>query len=176
MARLPELETSRLRIVPFSEQLLTERYVGWLNDTDVVRFSEQRHRQHSLESCTAYFRSFANSPHFFCAILLRASGLHIGNLSVSVDTANRVADISILLGDRNCWGQGIGAEAWQSIQDELLANQGIRKVTAGTMAINHGMLSVMKKCGMEEEGRRKRHFLCEGQEVDMVLAAAFARL
>lgn len=176
MARLPELETPRLRIVPFNEQLLTERYVGWLNDPDVVRYSEQRHRRHDLAGCAAYFRSFENSPHFFSAILLRNDNLHIGNISVSVDSANRVADISILVGDRDCWGQGLGAEAWQAVQDELLARQGIRKVTAGTMAINHGMLSVMKKCGMEEDGRRKRHFLCEGQEVDMVMAAVYARL
>lgn len=175
MAKLPELDTPRLRIVPFSEQWLTERYVNWLNDPEVVRYSEQRHRHHDLASCTAYFQSFENSPHFFCAILLRESDLHIGNIGISVDLANRVADISILVGDRNCWGQGIGAEAWLAVQDELLAHQGVRKVSAGTMAINQGMLSVMKKCGMEEEGRRKRHFLCEGQEVDMVMAAVFAR-
>ncbi|MBZ0104030.1 MAG: GNAT family N-acetyltransferase [Sulfuricella denitrificans] len=174
MARLPLLETPRLRIVPFDASLLTKRYVGWLNDPEVVRFSEQRHRHHDLAGCTAYFDSFEHSPHFFCAILHKGTpDEHIGNISIAVDRANRVADISIMLGEKQYWGQALGAEAWARVMEELFANQNIRKITAGTMALNHGMLTVMKRCGMEEEGRRKRQFLCDGQEVDMVMAAAF---
>lgn len=175
MARLPEIETPRLRIIPFNEKLLTERYVGWLNDPEVVRYSEQRHRRHDLASCAAYFRSFENSPHFFCAILHKgAPEEHIGNISIAVDSANRVADISIMIGEKQYWGQSLGAEAWKCVMEALFVHQNIRKITAGTMAINHGMLAVMNRCGMKEEGRRKRQFLCEGQEVDMVMAAAFA--
>ena len=32
--------TPRLRIEPFSASHLTERYVGWLNDAETMRFSE----------------------------------------------------------------------------------------------------------------------------------------
>ncbi|MBU0593640.1 MAG: GNAT family N-acetyltransferase [Gammaproteobacteria bacterium] len=174
MARLPELETPRLCIIPFNEQLLTERYVDWLNDPEVVRYSEQRHRHHDLAGCTAYFRSFENSPHYFCAILHKGTPEeHIGNISIAMDCANRVADISIMIGEKQYWGQSLGAEAWKCVMEELFVHQNIRKITAGTMAINHGMLAVMKRCGMEEEGRRKRQFLCDEQEVDMVMAAAF---
>ena len=46
MAESTVIGTTRLQIIPFREEYLTERYVSWLNDPEVVRFSDQRHRQH----------------------------------------------------------------------------------------------------------------------------------
>ena len=52
MTRPVILETERLTLTPFNtERHLTERYVAWLSDPDVVRYSEQRHRTHTLASC-----------------------------------------------------------------------------------------------------------------------------
>jgi len=62
MAERPVLQTARLRMVPFSEAHLTTRYVGWLNDPEVVRYSEQRHQTHTIESCRSYLLSFSGTP------------------------------------------------------------------------------------------------------------------
>ncbi|MNR75309.1 hypothetical protein D3C72_59390 [compost metagenome] len=168
------LETPRLQIVTFSGEHLTERYVGWLNDPEVVRFSEQRHRRHTLVDCQRFWESFENSPNLFLAIVSKdpAAG-HIGNLTVYVDPANQIADIGILIGERAVWGQGVGLEAWKAVCHYLLDTRAIRKVTAGTLSVNEGMLSIMRRSGMVEDGRRGRHYLCEGQEVDMVHFALF---
>lgn len=81
----PVLRTSRLRLEPFAEPHLTERYVGWLNDPDVVRFSEQRHRRHTLASCEAYWRSFEGTPNHFWAIVADDASLgHIGNINTGM--------------------------------------------------------------------------------------------
>lgn len=170
---LPPLESARLRVVPFDATFLTERYVGWLNDPEVVRHSEQRHRRHTLESCAAYWRSIEASPHFFCAILKKDDGEHVGNMTVVMDIPNQVADMALMIGEKQYWGSGFGSEAWFAMMQELFSSHPVRKITAGTMATNQGMLAVMQKSGMAEEGRRSRHFLWEGQEVDMVMAAKF---
>ncbi len=175
MADLPELSTERLRIVPLGEEFLTERYVSWLNDPDVLRFSEQRHRRHDLASCRQYWASFKGSPNFFSAMLTHSpEPSHIGNISVSVDAPNRVADIAIMIGERSLWGKGYGSEAWCVVVNELLTHQGIRKITAGAMSINHGMLTVMERCGMHVEAVRRRQFILDGNEVDLVMTAVFA--
>lgn len=174
MAEAPIIETTRLRLVPFSRKHLTPAYVCWLNDPEVVRFSEQRHRKHSLETCKQYYESFSGTPHLFWAITtIDPENEHIGNMNAYVDTFNSVADIGILIGDRTVWGKGFGLEAWTAVCRYLLREADIRKVTAGTLAPNSGMLKIMEKSGMISDGRRSRHYLVGNKEVDVVYAAMF---
>jgi RimJ/RimL family protein N-acetyltransferase len=169
----PLLRGQGVVLEPFEGRHISSRYVAWLNDPAVVRFSEQRHKAHSLESCRAYAASYVGTPNHFWAIIAGSLG-HIGNLSATVDEANRVADLAILIGERECWGKGLGTSAWTAAMQWLLQDGGMRKVTAGTMAANQGMLSIMKKSGMMEEGRRRAQFLHDGASVDLVLVARFA--
>lgn len=165
------------RVVRFAERHLTNRYVGWLNDPDVVRYSEQRHRAHTAESCRAYYASFADSSDQFLAIELGAGNdrlQHVGNMSVTLDVPNRVADVSIILGEKSVWGSGVGTRAWTAVVEHLLSAGGVRKVTAGTMSVNGPMLRLMQRSGMTIEAVRAKQFLWEGREVDLVLAARFA--
>lgn len=171
MAQSPILSGAKCRLEPFAERYLSARYVGWLNAPDVVRHSEQRHRRHDLASCKSYAASFAGSPHFFWAIIANDEALgHIGNISAYVDATNRVADVGIMVGERAAWGRGYGTDAWLAACRYLLLDLNLRKVTAGTLANNLGMLSVMKRSGMCEEGRRRRQALWENTEVDVVEA------
>lgn len=174
MAQTPVIETSRLRLMSFSEEYLTPRYAGWLNDPEVVRYSEQRHRVHSLETCRRYFESFTGTPHFFWAMVVKdAPPGHIGNLNAHVNPENRIADVGILIGERSAWRKGYGLEAWRAVCGYLLGEVGMRKVTAGAMAANTAMMRIMRNSGMTEDGRRIRHYLLDGREVDIVHAALF---
>jgi RimJ/RimL family protein N-acetyltransferase len=174
MAESPLIETPRLRIVPFSEKYLTPRYVDWLNDPMVVRYSEQRHKKHTLESCRQYWQSFIDSPHIFWAMTAIEPPLgHIGNMNAYIDTANSVADVGILIGERTVWGKGYGLEAWVAVCNYLLRDVGMRKVTAGTITANKGMMRIMEKAGMVADGRRIRQCLVDGAEVDVIHAALF---
>jgi RimJ/RimL family protein N-acetyltransferase len=98
----------------------------------------------------------------------------IGSITAYVDVNNRVADIGILIGDKSCWGGGYGSEAFSAVVGWLFTSRNMRKVTAGTMAVNAGMLGIMRKVGMREEGRRERYYLIDGNEIDMVCGALFA--
>jgi len=168
------IETTRLKIVPFSEEHLTQRYVGWLNDPEVVRYSEQRYRVHTLESCEEYMRSFDHTPNFFWALIARDVDLgHIGNINAYVDVSNNVADVGILIGEKQAWKRGFGLEAWTAVCDYLLHVANLRKITAGTLAVNSGMLQIMRRAGMIEDGRRIGHCLYEGREVDVIHMALF---
>lgn len=168
------LETDRLRLEPFSQQHVSDRYVAWLNDPDVVRFSEQRHRRHSRESAAEYLRSFDGTPNLFWAIVAKDSPLgHIGNINAYVDLHNRVADIGVLIGEKAVWGRGYGGEAWKAVCRFLLDRAGMRKVTGGTLAANVGMIAIMRGAGMSPDGVRVRHALVEGKGVDLMHMSLF---
>jgi len=169
--RLP-IVTARLRIERFGEKHLTDAYVGWLNDPEVVRFSDQRFRVHTRDSCRHYLESFAGTANLFLA--LTTSDRHIGTMTAYVDDNHGVADLGILIGDRQAWGMGYGTEAWTAVCDALL-EAGIRKITAGTLETNTGMRAIMSRAGMIPDGRRRGQCLLDGQPVDVVHAAIFRR-
>ena len=51
MAPLPEIAGTKVVLRPFEAQDITETYVGWLRDPEVTRFSNQRFREHTLQTC-----------------------------------------------------------------------------------------------------------------------------
>lgn len=174
MANAPLIETARLKLVPFGEQHISTRYVGWLNDPETMALSRQRLTSHTIESCRDYVTGFAASPHYLWAIERKGEpSEHIGNIRANIDNDNNTADIAILVGERSCWGTGIGSEAWQGMCDWLLGEGYIRKIHAGTTSINKGMLGIMRKSGMVNDGVRAQHYEIDGQEVDVIYTALF---
>jgi RimJ/RimL family protein N-acetyltransferase len=174
VVQLPILETERLRIAPFSEGDISERYVGWLNDPDVVRYSEQRHRRHTAGTCREFLASMQAGPGHFSSIRRKADGLHLGNISTTVDPPNLSADLGIMIGEKSAWGQGVGLEAWSSVMRYLVGAGGFRRVTAGCMAENRGMVAVMANSGMRYDYTRQRAFLLDGREIDGVHYVVYA--
>ena len=167
--------TQRLTLEPFSERYLERGIVDWLNDPEVMRYSDNRHSTHTLETSRAYLTSFADTPNYYWAILQQgATKILIGSITAYVDVNNSVADIGILIGDKRYWQGGYGSEAFAGVVEWLFTRRRIRKVTAGTMAVNTGMLGIMRKVGMREEGRKARYFLLDGHEVDKICGTVFS--
>ena len=174
MATTDPLNTERLTLVSFTRQMITAEYVSWLNDAEVVRFSEQRHLRHDRISCLKYVRSFESGPNFLWAVLFRPDdSRHVGNISAVVDLQNSRADVSILIGHKAMWGRGIGLEAWGEVCRFLLRDMKLRKVGAGTLEGNLAMRKIMEHSGMVEDGRRRKHSVVGGEEMDMIHAAFF---
>jgi ribosomal-protein-alanine N-acetyltransferase len=168
------IKTERLLLEPFSEKYLTQEYVNWLNNPAVVRYSEQRHRKHTIESCRKYVESFKGTSNHMWAISVINGGLgHIGNIIAYVNQENKIADISILIGKVEAWEKGYGTEAWKAVCNYAIKVLKLRKVTGGTLSTNMSMLKIMKKAEMVDDGRRRKHYLWEGKEVDVVYAAIF---
>jgi len=169
-----KIKTERLLIVPFTEKFITTRYVNWLNNKKLMRYSEQRHKKHTLDSCKQYLASFNNSPNMFWAIEENINGMgHIGNINAHVDTHNKIADIGLLIGEAAMQGAGYGYEAFKGVVEYLFDKMEIRKITAGTVSSNLPMIKLMQKMKMQEDGIRKRHYLIKGEEVDILYMALF---
>lgn len=159
--------TSRLLLTKPSQKNL-KTMVKWLNDPDIVQFSEQRHRKHDEESQAHYID---NGPDVFREI--HAGQSFIGTITASIDKNNSVANVGILIGEKSEWGKGYGTEAWRAFCEQLLRH-GIRKIEAGAMACNFGMMHIFRKTGMHEEAVIPYHFLLDGKLIDMVQWGKFS--
>ena len=167
------LDGRRIRLRPFSTPDITPAYLGWLHDPAVVRFSNQRFRTHTAETCKAYLTSFNGSPNYFLAICDRDSEAMLGTITVYRSLHHGTADVGIMVGERRVWSQGIGADAFGTVMATLLDSGEIRKVTAGTLSVNTGMIRIMEKVGMQREATRRAQEMVEGVPVDVVYYAKF---
>ena len=157
---------SKVRLVDFTKSMITDRYIFWLNDPNIVHYSELRHNNHTESSCLTYHDSMLESGNHFWAIL--SDGEHIGNLTAYVDFQNRTVDLAIIIGEKKHQGKGIGKKAFEKSIARLSKGKSFRKVTAGCMSSNLPMISLMESVGMKPDGRRFNYFLHENNEVDAV--------
>ncbi|MCK4783723.1 MAG: GNAT family N-acetyltransferase [Desulfobacteraceae bacterium] len=174
LAQSSDILTSRLLITSFGERHITQTYLGWLNDPEIMFYSEQRHIRHTPESSRLYLKSFEGTSNYFWAIEEVETGLgHIGNINAYVDHNNLLADVGVLIGEPKAQRKYYGLEAWLGVCNFLFQEIGIRKVTAGALSVNVPMLKLMKRAGMVDNGIRKRQYLCDGREVHILHKALF---
>lgn len=142
-----------------SDDYQVDRHVGWLNDPEVVKYSENRHKKHTTESQRSFMASILY-PNRFMEIELRGTEIIIGTMTVYVDEPNKIAQVGILIGSKTKWGKGYGFEAWACVCDGLFSD-GIRKIEAGCMETNLAMRAIFTKYRMFQEAYISRHFLLE---------------
>lgn len=164
---------AKVSLLHFVQADITDRYLGWLNDLQVVRFSNQRFRKHDMASSQSYLASFDGTDNLFLSVRRADTGVAIGTLTVYVARHHGTADVGILIGDTTVWGQGSGQDAWDTILNWLLQHANVRKITAGTLACNHGMIKLMERSGMSLEAIRKDQEIMEGRRVDVLYYAKF---
>lgn len=138
--------------------------IGWLNNPLVVKYSEQRHKTHTMQSQMDYITSFKGDDVLLSIIHERTM---IGTISARIDWPNQVANVGIMIGDHSKWRMGFGFEAWKGLCDKLLEGN-VRKIEAGCMSCNRSMMSICSRYGMMEEGRQEDHFLCRDVPCDLV--------
>lgn len=168
------LEGAKVILKPFREEDITDDYIRWLNDPLVTRFSNQRFLEHDRDSCTRYLTSFEGSPNLFVSVRRRDDYRPIGTMTAYIAPRHGTADIGIMIGDRSVWGRGYGQEAWNLMASFLLEQQGLRKITCGTLECNHAMIRLARRSGMELEARRKAQELVDGEPADILYFARFA--
>ena len=168
----PTISSQRLVMRALTKS--SQRQVDWLRDKDVIAFSEQRHREHTLGSQLRYIQSFIGKSCIW-SIHAVTDNRHIGNITATVDEPNGVADIGILLGEKDFWGHGYGSEAWLAVSNWLIDKDcgKMRKLEAGCAAVNVAMKKIIEKSKFQFEGERKNHFIIEGSPYGAVFYGRF---
>lgn len=152
-------------------------YVRWMNDPEVVRFTESRFRAHSESDIRAYVEKMENDPRsHFLAIVENGSGRHVGNLKIGpVDERHKIASVGIIIGEKDCWGKGYATEALRLSARLAFEALKLHKLTAGCVDLNAGAVRAFEKAGFKRECVRGRHNLFEGEYRDVVLLCMFRK-
>lgn len=167
-------EKSVLR--PLGTDDLGERYLGWLNDPEVNRFSSRRGQTFSFDDMRAYVAAANASPdRLLLGIFLKPAGEHVGNIALLLlDRANGLAEVSNLLGERASWGQGIIVDAGKHLIHFGFQRLGVRKFVMGNLAPHRASTFKSTSLGAKLEGRRRRHHRLGDDYVDVLEFGLFA--
>lgn len=166
-----EIVGRRLRLRDVRIEDANHTYAGWMNDPEVVRYTESRYVRHSPESLRDFIETVAASRHnLFLAITKKDNARHIGNIKLgNINDVHGTADIGIIIGDKSCWGRGYASEAVSLLADYAFATVGLHKLTAGCYAANESSARAFEKAGFKIEGVLKEHCLCDDERIDVLL-------
>jgi RimJ/RimL family protein N-acetyltransferase len=165
------LEGKRIYLREVRPSDVNERYYRWMNDPEVTRYLESRFFPNATEKLHDYVvGKLGDRDNVFLAIVLKEGDRYIGNIKLGpIQWIHRLADIGLLIGEKDCWGKGYATEAIQLVSDYAFNVLNLHKLNAGCYGPNEGSARAFQKAGFVVEGVRKEQFYANGSYVDDIL-------
>lgn len=86
-----------------------------------------------------------------------------------INWITRVAEMRVILGEKECWGKGHAFEAYRLMLGYGFDRLGLRRFYGGTREDNYAACKAMAKVGYKREGLMRKHFLRNGQAYDIIM-------
>jgi RimJ/RimL family protein N-acetyltransferase len=164
------LKSKKIFLRNLCSEDVTQAYVDWMNDPEVVQFTESRFSSHTMEGVREFVQACARDPDVILfGIFDCATESHIGNIKLGpINRRHLLGDIGIIVGRKEFWGKGIATEAISLLRDYAFSEIGLHKLTAGCYSTNLGSGKAFEKAGFQLEARRPNHSRDENGWVDIL--------
>ncbi|GIW03742.1 MAG: N-acetyltransferase [Thermomicrobiales bacterium] len=150
----------------------------WFNDPEVMRFwgladatISFAETQRRIEEWLAR-ESELGRPVAFIIESLEAEPLGLVVMS-RVSQQHRSAEISLLIGEKAQWGQGLGTDALETMLDACFAQWGMHRVWLRSEAYNERAHRLYQRCGFTREAVLRQASYVDGEFHDVLI---FSRL
>ena len=164
-----ECRAGTIELREFRPSDITSDYVDWMNDFDVVRYTFQTNKLHSVGSISDYVeRQLASDEAHFFGVF--HEGKHIGNINLEPFTGREgCAEVSYIIGRKEYWNKGVASAVVKAVADYGLGELGYGKVLADPFVVNAPSIRVLEKAGLEIVGRFSGKAEVDGEPVDSVM-------
>jgi RimJ/RimL family protein N-acetyltransferase len=167
MTKLPTLETSRLRLRPYSEADIAE-LLPLIGTREVAATTLRISHPYTEQNARDFLQMIRVPERIWLAIVLRSDGRQIGGAGLTVAQRHQHAEIGYWLGALY-WGQGYATEAAQELLRYGFENLQLHRIFASHFKHNPASGKVLAKLGMRHEGCRREHLRKWDQFVDSEL-------
>lgn len=155
----------RIHLRPLSAADATPEYLSWLNDPEVLKYRAPKGFPSTIESLHRYIGSIPERGDLVLAICL-PDGRHIGNVALNtILWIHRHAELSIMIGARDTWGQGYGKEAIAAVTGHAFRNMGLNRLWGESP--NPSFNAAVRGLGWTREGTKRQAFLLDGAFTDI---------
>jgi [ribosomal protein S5]-alanine N-acetyltransferase len=168
---LPTLETTRLRLRPFTAEDSAEiqRLAGDRAIADTTISIPHPYPDGAAKQWVATHEElFKEGKELQLAIERKEDKRLIGAIGLVNIEQNHQAELGYWVG-RAYWNKGYATEAAESLVRYALSELHLNRVHATHLARNPASGRVLEKIGMTHEGRRRQHILKWGKGEDIVL-------
>jgi RimJ/RimL family protein N-acetyltransferase len=148
-----------------------ERNTRWLNDREVMRFLSGRYpwsltaEENWLRDRTRFPQSYANAAF----AIETKDGRHIGNCGIhEASPEDRMASVGILIGEKDCWGQGYGTDAMRTMLCFAFEEMNLHRIELDVYAFNERARASYRKCGFIDEVCKRQERFHEGRFIDVI--------
>jgi [ribosomal protein S5]-alanine N-acetyltransferase len=161
-------EGSLVLLRPLERTDLNERYLNWLNDPEVTRYTETGIFPSSAEDLDNYYRSMSGSRNdVLLAVEDKQSGKHIGNVKLGpIHWLHRSATFGILIGEKEFWGKGVGLEATRLMVEYGFERLNLHRIDLGVFAEHVAAVRCYEQAGFKLEGRLREDLFHDGEYKD----------
>ena len=147
--------------VVLREKRLDDAYQDylWRTDEELARLDAAQPLTTRFSSYKAFYADELQfpQPHKYKFAIDNLQGRHIGNcMYYDLDPYEGQAEVGIMIGDKEYWGQGYGAEAVTLLVRHLFNVEGLRTVYLHTLEWNHRAQRSFEKCGFMARDRVRR--------------------
>lgn len=160
----PALETSRLRIRPYSDADIAE-LLPLIGTREVAATTLRIAHPYTEQDARDFFELAKEPGKLWLAITLRADGRQIGGIGLRIEPQHQHAELGYWLGVAY-WGQGYATEAAREMLRYGFEELGLHRIFATHFKHNAASGRILKKIGMHYEGCQREHLLKWREFVD----------
>ena len=174
-SRLRPIVGEQVRLRPFQGRDLS-RVITWRRDGELRRGALWGDGVFGPREARRWLRAVTDPTdpgRLTFAVELRTSGRLVGltNL-IRIDRASGTAYFGVVIGEKDCWGRGVGGETLR-LMLERAAALGLRKVLLEVAADNPRAIELYRRIGFQTEGVLRRQLLRPDGAVDVLVMAFF---
>jgi [ribosomal protein S5]-alanine N-acetyltransferase len=138
-----KLQSSRILLKKLTHKDATEKYCSWLNDKDTTKYLSTH--EATIDSIKKYIEE-KNSCDQCLFLGIFTENKHIGNVKLEL-IKNNMAEMGIMIGDKNYWGKGIATEVTNMVCN--YASKFVNEITLHVAPKNKTAIRVYEKNGFE---------------------------
>jgi len=175
MMPVKKLKGNKIYLGPISKKYIPQ-LVKWMNDLDVVKFTNQPTKNHTEETAKKYLQNSIESHDMYYFGIFLNNGKLIGGVSYnSFDSINRAAILGITIGEKEHWNKGYGTEAITLLLDYGFNILNLNNVMLSVFSINKSAQKCYEKAGFKLIGKRRKSRFLAGKYYDEIYMDILAK-
>ena len=157
---------NKIILKKISSKNISLDYIKWMNDPEVVQFTEQKYKKHTRNNISFFLRE-TNKDNFSEIYGIFFEKILIGTIKIGkINNIHKTAEISYIIGNKKFWNMGIATIVVKKICDYIFKKLKLKKIIAGTYSVAIGSQKILIKNGFKLEGVLKKQIFYKNKRID----------